>query len=70
MKTETRVYLVNLLDTRKDADFYLNCSDEDFMEEAEYQGLVHSVEYFQNLWDLNRVPSQAEHYLRIINVPE
>lgn len=75
MKTETRIYIVST--TNADGDPYAldlfdiqNMCDEDFMDEAEAQGLVWSLEGFQHSWNTKHesMPSKDESVMRIIEV--
>ena len=75
MKTETRIYIVsttnaegkpyalNLFDIK-------NMCDEDFMDEAEAQGWVWTLEGFQHSWntDHESMPSKFDSVMRIIEV--
>jgi hypothetical protein len=75
MKTETRIYIVST--TNADGEPYAldifdikNMCDEDFMDEAEAQGWVWSLEGFQHSWntDHESMPSKDESVMRIIEV--
>lgn len=63
--TETRVYVLNvdILDGVKEAEF----SDEDFINMAELEGTVYSLEGFANAFNLEDISSSND-YIRFINV--
>lgn len=70
MKTETRVYLIDL---SKYQDFDVNSSDDPikmdddaFITEAERQGNVWSLDGFQRSWNDEEVPYDS--YMRIVDV--
>jgi hypothetical protein len=64
MKTETRVYVVDL---RYDDDFNTACSDETFMEVAEEQGGVYSLEGFERAFNDWQVITKQDQ-IRIITL--
>lgn len=75
MKTETRIYIVST--TNAEGEPYAldlfdiqNMCDEDFMDEAEAQGWVWSLEGFQHFWntDFESMPSKFDSVMRIIEV--
>ena len=75
MKKETRIYIVST--TNADGEPYAlnlfdikNMSDEDFIKEAESQGLVWSLEGFQYNWNTKHesLPEKNESVMRIIEV--
>lgn len=75
MKKEIRIYIVSA--TNADGEPYglelwdiKNMSDEDFIEEAEAQGWVWSLEGFQHYWNSDHefIPARDESVMRIIEV--
>lgn len=75
MKKEIRIYIVST--TNADGEPYAldlwdikNMNDEDFIEEAEAQGWVWSLEGFQHYWNNNHefIPARDESIMRIIEV--
>ena len=73
--TETRIYIVST--TNAEGDPYAldlfdiqNMCDEYFMDEAEAQGWVWSLQGFQHSWntDHESMPSKDESVMRIIEV--
>jgi hypothetical protein len=67
---ETRVYLINLdeiqIETEKELSRILE-SNELFMEEAEHQGYVYTLESFQETYNNSHLCSDNS-YIRIIKV--
>jgi len=67
---ETRVYLINLdeiqIETEKELSRILE-SNELFMEEAEYQGYVYTLESFQETYNNSHLCSDNS-YIRIIEI--
>jgi hypothetical protein len=75
MKTETRIYIVSTTNAEGvpyalDLFDIQNMCDEDFMDEAEAQGWVWSLEGFQHSWntDDESMPSKFESVMRIMEV--
>jgi hypothetical protein len=75
MKKETRIYIVST--TNADGEPYAldlfeiqNMCDEDFIEEAEAQGNVWSLEGFQHNWNAKHesLPPKDESIMRIFEV--
>ena len=75
MKTETRIYIVSTTNAEGkhhalDLFDIQNMCDEDFMDEAEAQGWVRSLDGFQHFWntDFESIPSKFDSVMRIIEV--
>lgn len=72
---ETRIYIVST--TNRDGEPYaldlwdiMNMCDDEFIEEAEAQGWVWSLEGFQIYWNSRKefIPAKGESMMRIIEV--
>lgn len=75
MKKETRIYIVSTTNAYGEPYAFnlndiQNMSDEEFIEEAEEQGLVWSLEGFQYNWntEYESLPEKDESVMRIIEV--
>lgn len=75
MKKETLIYIVSTTNAYGEPYAFnlkdiQNMSDEEFIETAEEQGLVWSLEGFQNNWntEYESLPEKDESVMRIIEV--
>lgn len=75
MKKETLIYIVSTTNAYGEPNAFnlndiQNMSDEEFIETAEEQGLVWSLEGFQNNWntEYESLPEKDESVMRIIEV--
>ena len=75
MKKETLIYIVSTTNAYGEPYAFnlkdiQNMSDEEFIETAEEQGLVWSLEGFQNNWNTvyESLPEKDESVMRIIEV--
>ena len=75
MKKETLIYIVSTTNAYGEPYAFnlkdiQNMSDEEFIENAEEQGLVWSLEGFQNNWntEYESLPEKDESVMRIIEV--
>lgn len=75
MKKETRIYIVSTTNAYGEPYAFnlndiQNMSDEEFIKEAEEQGLVWSLEGFQYNWNSEdeSLPEKDESVMRIIEV--
>ena len=65
-EVETRVYVVDTNDNNYNGD---ETSDEDFMDMAEADGRVYSLDSFQNAFNFSEVNTDID-VIRFINVPK
>ena len=68
IKTETRIYLVDISDMEFEDDIPTSWSDEKFMTEAEKQGGIYSVNGYQKAFNDDNI-NQTSSYVRFIDVP-
>ena len=67
MKTELRFFLIND-DNREDSELSpFELTDEQFMDESERQGIVYSVQGFQEAFNSDCISDQW--YIRILEMP-
>jgi len=70
VNTEPRVFLINYDKNSEAFDNIKNTSDEDFMDEAELQGTVFTLEGFVKHFNMSYSEiNQETDSIRIINVP-
>jgi hypothetical protein len=69
-KKEMRVYVVRLdeCESIKDGLYWMSVDDEEFMDEAEKQGLVYTMDLFENDFNTNVINQQSD-LIRFITVP-
>lgn len=58
-KKETRVYVINT-DIQRSSIFYKRMTDEEFMDEAEFQGTVYSLEGFVTAFNNEEVNTDTD----------
>jgi hypothetical protein len=69
LKTEIRVYLINIEDEKLEDVEVINFTDEEFIAEAERQGKVFTLNNFQNAFnEITYGVSQAVDVVRFIEV--
>lgn len=68
-KFETRVYVVRIdeCETIKDGLYWLGANDDEFMDESERQGLIYTIDLFENDFNTNVINQQSD-LIRFITV--
>jgi len=68
VNSETRVYVVDTEDERMDDVYWEELTDEEFMFEAEEQGMVFTLEGFAKAFNVEEINSSTD-AIRFIQVP-
>jgi hypothetical protein len=68
-KIETRVYVVRVdeCESIKDGLYWLSVDNDEFMDEAERQGLIYTIDLFENDFNTNVINQQSD-LIRFITV--
>lgn len=68
-KLETRVYVVRVdeCESIKDGLYWLCVDDDEFMDESEKQGLIYTIDLFENDYNTNVINQQSD-LIRFITV--